>query len=457
MNQHPSNSESGIWTKVIELLEADKHPQKRAMLCLASLFLENLSKGVCNGDFRKAYDAAYPWESAQSLQAFKNRCYDLSSYIHKHISPYVCVGQIRGSSKADPRFRLLNEGCKSVPPSVIDRLAERLNLHGPQVQKLKELCASGDLPGFLLDALEHLDKLTAKAPADHRSTAIADEVYYSKATFTNIDKGLSSPQERLVGVLTNLKLGRIETLGDRDYSSSIYEDLANTRRVMYLFPFYLTPSRRSLFGVLPFGAQRKLGFILPKSHPSSTRWDQLTEAAQRNPLNPQGGAPLPLNDQLTWIARLILDTHEIKGKLAWFLGFSQKEILNNCRILSQDSSIRHALTVIETSLGLSRRHDLPVFTQCDLRLTVYPQNRTVVTFDPGEACITNAGIRDDCRCVVCEHGLDVPVGIGFNLYMLPSLLLDDKWKILLEVARTGYGHFKSELAEIGIEMLLTYV
>jgi hypothetical protein len=64
-----------------------------------------------------------------------------------------------------------------------------------------------------------------------------------------------------------------------------------------------------------------------------------------------------------------------------------------------------------------------------------PQNSLFV-FDPAESLRLLPKLDADYRMVICKHELDIPIGIGFNLPMLPSLVRNNNWRSLQQEAAT---------------------
>jgi hypothetical protein len=73
-------------------------------------------------------------------------------------------------------------------------------------------------------------------------------------------------------------------------------------------------------------------------------------------------------------------------------------------------------------------------------------------FDPGEIGLIRQTLGDDYRVVFCRHDLSIPVGIGFSLPMLPSLILNGNWRSILAEPMKQLPSVKVELERLGLVM-----
>lgn len=223
---------------------------------------------------------------------------------------------------------------------------------------------------------------------------------------------------------------------------------------MYLFPFTMGKTRRSLFGVLPFARQKQIGFVMSKRH-DAYQWLQKHYSGPMEPVsrpvkegNRERQVKYLLMKELSveWFAKIVTTTKDRGGRIFSAVGDVQSLMLME--------ALHYQKEYLEANKGLGMLQDKPsryggeldkCFSGANLR------DRSVFVFDPWEW--RRLELKRGFAAIICPHGIDVEIGVGFSLNLLPQLLVQDRWREILREARHAYGKRFRKLEEIGIEML----
>jgi len=350
-----------------------------------------------------------------------------------------------------------------------------------------EILRNPILPSELREASGYLQKLVKHYP--DTSWVVNSQSYIAaKCTYSNIEDQLIARQDKLSKAIAELSLGDQKPFDNRDnFGVVLHEDSARCNRVLYLFPFFLTQGRKDSWGVIPFGNQRKLGFLFHKDHPGFQARNGLGKVISKESSSKQRASahstrslrlvtPQPSKNGpqetptgvLDWVADVIKHTEEKDGKIYSIQGFVTGEILlelvqsigkeviseafaNAAKPMDADSYKRIPFFRKASASRKKGRKAAPFFR----RAATSSKNGKydVYIFDPAESdWISNEIGSKDYRTVVIEHGLAIPVGIGFSLYMLPALLRDENWRAVLNHALDVYAPLASKFERIGIEL-----
>jgi hypothetical protein len=269
--------------------------------------------------------------------------------------------------------------------------------------------------------------------------------------------------------------------------------------------FFRTDSRKDSWGVIPVGKQQAFGIILPQvlyedvfgsRHPSTLRRgdcsgdvDTLSASLGRLPnrLNRKVhlfGTDWNRNSTIWFVEELVRHLIARQGSIFVRLGFVQGELLTEFLSRTHLSSmISQIQDLIEFSTGVDES-EFPIFLnrneKAPVRASVnsFDQTLSCALFDLGNIDRLVAGIANaEKTCVMpksneyflftLRHNLDVPLGIGFSLPMLPFLLKEayfgskDKQRFLYAAMRdaavelyvqSGGNARVEQFREIGIEL-----
>jgi hypothetical protein len=220
------------------------------------------------------------------------------------------------------------------------------------------------------------------------------------------------------------------------------------KRILYTFPMYLTESKRSRFSVLAYGRQRELGLLVP---PGSTVLSRQRQYQAQNDWN-----------LATILQHVASNT---RGVVLCLKNYATKEIAIQCATSNQkcEHFTLKQLQEIDPSgnfvTSSARRRTRR--SQKPKRVTRLVPGETagddwVFLFDLGNLSEVEKECKDHddlkfCQIVRIQHGLDIPVGIGFNLYLVPWLLEDSRWRRLRQLVLDAASPLAESLRKTGIE------
>ncbi len=173
-----------------------------------------------------------------------------------------------------------------------------------------------------------------------------------------------------------------------------------------LFPFYLFGERLSTWGIIRYGTLRSL--VLVASDPT------LALIRKRIKVDSNGSQFSISEESFIKLIEELLDSHIT----IYYLGPGHA-----------------ALTLTPRIVGLSRYRQLrssirPMDVKSKKIATVIGEPRSVILSDPGDELVNTYLANDDIdpamRRVIRVRGLNVPVGFGYSLALLPHLLREKK-------------------------------
>jgi hypothetical protein len=313
---------------------------------------------------------------------------------------------------------------------------------------------------------QNIESITRQA-----SYNIATVPYSAAGKFS----GLQPEHQKMLDYFHSLsdsdsRFGRVEEFKTAGFEE-VLEHIRVARFVILSFLF-LTRNRRDQWGVIPLGRQEAIGFVFHKENKVAADILNDFRAAELDPSgeigSDYGGVSKLLNvphfpsldiegthlaasagQRLT--SRLIKAINRSKGQLYYMRGDAQKDIVEQILADLGQHDERGALPRILHPISESSGN-VPLFYKLNASGVVIhdpgDKLRTDIhTFDPAHlpAIINSLGPSPEGYRVVCvRHGLDIPVGLGYSLAMLPYLLTTDLqdglpfWQKLQERARNLY-------------------
>lgn len=217
-------------------------------------------------------------------------------------------------------------------------------------------------------------------------------------------------------------------------------DQSGLRRFVYAFPMYLTDAKRDRgFAVIKYGAHRTLGAFVPDDN---LIWPK-TEIFER--------PTWALSDLLSRVSRAD------ECKVLCLRNYAISEILVQC--VDFHDQLRE-----EFDLQRVRQVDPPVSSQSGPThflptLKKIEGHNWVFLFDLGdwrnlEAELQHSPEFPNGKLFNVAHGLDIPVGLGCNRYMLPWLLENERWKTIEGAIEKNIkrSEFRNQMNQMGIQI-----
>ncbi len=223
-----------------------------------------------------------------------------------------------------------------------------------------------------------------------------------------------------------------------------------TKRILYTFPMYLTDLKRTRFSVLAYGRQRELGVLVPSG---STLLSLRTRFEDENDWN--------LANLLQHIAS------NAKGVLFCLANYATSEIAIQCMTHNPDKCAAFTADRLR-EVSVATNVVIPSAVKGKKRGARQPRKvkRLVPAdtsghdwaflFDLGSQPKVEAEIGQHtdlrgCEIIRIRHDLDIPVGIGLNLYLVPWLLQRNRWQELQRLVLDAVSPLAESLRHMGIE------
>jgi hypothetical protein len=308
----------------------------------------------------------------------------------------------------------------------------------------KALAALGDQPIFAItvspefaDADIELTRLMADPASTSRIMRVSKKqpVKIIRSIYTHLGS-LEQLHNAIFALLEQLGL-QVTAIESSDFAQLVDPVLQGTERLVFTFPLYLTSSKRKNIFVLPYGAQTEIGAVIPRDsflladkpqHNALSAWD-LESFLLR--LSSHGDTKLfsPQNYSLDDIVHDTMINCD-----------GCKPLKPICHI---DAGNLRAATRLRSWIKKEAAKDGP---------------RWVFLFDLGDRSVVEKAVRSippKHRPVVVTlpHRIHVPVGVGFNLYMLPWLQQGSHWSAIRAKVANMEDTIASDLKKIGITPL----
>ena len=212
--------------------------------------------------------------------------------------------------------------------------------------------------------------------------------------------------------------------------------IATYNEVVYLFPFFMTPQRRTTWGVLPYARHTQLGLLLHKTHLHRKR---LMDDIAR-----QGDEP----ESLEWLANLLAKVEELDGKIFAVDGYLHDELLPLMVLKLGDDPSGERFYRVGQVVEPREKERMGIFDSQAKR------QKNVRVIDLADRRDYEPYLKKGFQILEVRHTLDIPVGIGYSLLMLPMLIEGGLWKEMLGVVRKHLGRpeIVQKLSDVGIEV-----
>ena len=133
-------------------------------------------------------------------------------------------------------------------------------------------------PEQLKRSAEDFLRMNVVAAFPHKAAQIVSQQAYLSVNvpYSDLDNKLGRFRTGFDQALTKFVLGTKKDYAIRkDFDAVLEPGIALNQRVLYNFPFFLTSRRRDLWGVIPYGHHRAVGFLLHKENPAFAKWNAL--------------------------------------------------------------------------------------------------------------------------------------------------------------------------------------
>ena len=262
----------------------------------------------------------------------------------------------------------------------------------------------------------------------------------SEVPYTHLSDHFIVEQQTITRAIQKGCGHEVALVPDGGFQRALHDQVARSNKIFCVFPFFLVPSRRSAWGVLPYAWQTSVAVVLNRNHPAAIEWNEREAATSRIAADL---TTYPSRHMLEWLERLILHTEALDGAALWVQGYVQFEILLETARGRDETRIAEAL--VRTNLTVET-----LAAATDRLQRENHRERSFFVVDPAEIRNVFRQIADDFQVITCAHDVHVPVGVGFSLSCSPMLLAEGRWKEILQVARRQYAPFADEFEPLGI-------
>jgi hypothetical protein len=206
-------------------------------------------------------------------------------------------------------------------------------------------------------------------------------------------------------------------------------EISGLQRLVFLFPMYLTSYKRDKagYGVIPYGVQKRIGALVPATNP-----------LQRLLLD-----EVPLEYLLDEAAKGFMPVYCHRN-------YAMAEMVVQC--VDSNASLRKAFPkrLIRSIEERPRKGFSPL-----QQFRKLPESNWIYLFDLGdlEQISKVCDGLGNSKIFSVSHELAIQVGVGFNRYMVPWMLENNRWEILERAAHRLLSHFNmaAHLQALGIE------
>ncbi len=363
--------------------------------------------------------------------------------------------QTRGFSKEEVksyRERLYLRNRTDSPQRRGLLLANRLDPTGVLAERLSAGLVPVASQPLVSEYLSRLDSLVNENP-DVLEAVASNQMIVSGGECAWFGGAWTPVRDVLQRAISECGLGRLSRLPHQTFEDEINPLIAERHRVVYLFPFFLTPSRRRLFGVIQYAKQFAGSIIIHKKHPAYADW----RARRTRPRVLQTGSShvLPVAEARRWIDTAVEQAATRGGSVVWCAGESFFEILglvlNTHGSESAQTALAHAQRgIIANELpDILRGHSTPGSPES---FKVRAKD-SIFIVDPASSFDRSLLSELQFDEILWAHGIDIPVGLGFSMPVLLSLLQNDRWQDIARTSAAAVAKLREPLQRVGIAVL----
>ncbi len=275
--------------------------------------------------------------------------------------------------------------------------------------------------------------------------------------YTSAQGGLLKPQQKLVKTLEESGIQWVMPdhkskrgfMPEHDYETIINPRMCLCHRIFFLFPYFMISPRRTFSGVIPYMRQTLLGLVLPGDdkdlqelcHQNDVKQPQLPDGTLVFKAKNEKGQSR-LDD---FLRQIVVNTSRIGGELWSLSGYPQLSILEEIILKGEGANFSPANKYILGAHDEKFRHGTFLKDKTVSRLlqgSRFRKKSSIFVFDPAERQEVVKAIGENRRryqSVLISHGLDIPVGIGYSLNLVPWLIKNQRWLKLMHEAKTLFS------------------
>ena len=240
---------------------------------------------------------------------------------------------------------------------------------------------------------------------------------------------------------------------------------------LFLYPYFLDENRigDNEAGVIQYGVQSSVAIVIHKENDKFLEWaairDEIKEEFRSSDNKKYSNHELDRGIQpsrsINWLKELLeylytksnSEIHSVRGYVFHSI------IQQFADIHIKDNKRMGEILKISTDTENFSKPDAKLPFYREVKGTENLNHNQILLLDPADAfLLSQNGQRTfnklwrDYEIVYVNHGLDIPVGIGYSLYALPKLLKDGNWKIFKDILLKEFQQHKTELRSIGISI-----
>jgi hypothetical protein len=320
-----------------------------------------------------------------------------------------------------------------------------------------------EFPALMWRALSALEQIAEEIPYHYVNSIINESSYLAvKVKYSSLSGQMIKIQSGLINFLSKLEIGPREIVKALSMASAIRTSLAEATKIIYLFPFFYSPSRRKHWGIIPYGLQLKISIILHEENPVydhmlslkknfSSIEDWMDETSLKNTSNTQGlisktrfsGSNGRIESLIIQMMKL---TRRNKGTIYSFAGFIQEEILNYIIRATKDTEALQNFAIVSRVSDPLRMQELSE----EILDNEDKKRNSIFAIDPLSSKQFETLLAEGFKVITFNHGQYIPVGIGFSVYLLPHLIKNNNWLSIKEQALKLLNPYLEPLKEGGI-------
>lgn len=240
---------------------------------------------------------------------------------------------------------------------------------------------------------------------------------------------------------------------------------------LFLYPYFLDENRigDNEAGVIQYGVQNSVAIAIHKENDKYLEWCYFRDEIEseyklsnsKKFSNHELDRGIDKLQSINWLKELIeylykknnSEIHSVRGYVFHSIiqQFADLHIKDNKRM--------GEILKISTDTENFSKPDAKLPFYREVKATENLNHNQVLLLDPADAFLlsqngqrTFKNLWRDYDIVYVNHGLDIPVGIGYSLYALPKILKDDNWKVLQEIILKEFQQYKNELLSVGISI-----